>query len=536
MISHRQRGILTDDQIVHLTRMQNIAFFNVDSITTTASLDAHTLTSDEGIAFEDDEESSGIVVLVSQKRLLEKSVDLDVCDHLARMLDADVVNVFTCVSQEKEVLDQLMRSGGIEQLSKQMNEALFPPLVAPTVAAQISPGLEPVLPQVKPDATSTRSPQTSANLKPQTDSVTIKPTTHAQNATASKRENEIILPHLSSSAMSNLGHLDSTSIPPSGHVPPQPTLYNRSACIQDVEKNWSALSQTLPRCSPPSAAPNVILKPPQIPLTPEPMSRVRPAPEPLASRGTSERRLLTMSPLHVPPYPSNSNNASPEVTSPLYEHPNRRRSHARVDTSDSKINPRRATENVPIHAQRTSTDEVTFSPQGGWIHDASPRSSPARDVTTPSSQSVMDSEMPTSQRTPPASSSPSTGRRVSMSALRDPSSRFPSNSSAQEELRRMVNAPGGVDARAVFSSDIARPSESRIKETAALASRLSLTSGTVHGMECRMPTSEVRENLQKVSGLEVTSPMGGPSTPETDEIGLLGEYFVCFFVIPATTK
>ncbi|KAI0316835.1 hypothetical protein OF83DRAFT_1172518 [Amylostereum chailletii] len=108
-----------------------------------------------------------------------------------------------------------------------------------------------------------------------------------------------------------------------------------------------------------------------------------------------------------------------------------------------------------------------------------------------------------------------------MSIPRDTNSRSPFNISAEEELRRSgANAPG-VDSRIVLSTDISRPSEHRIKETAALASRLTLTSGTVHGNRSRMPISEVRDNFQKVD-----VPAGSPSTPETDEIGLLGEYFV----------
>ncbi|KAI0316836.1 hypothetical protein OF83DRAFT_1172519 [Amylostereum chailletii] len=366
MICHKQRGVLTDDQIIYLTRVQNITFFNVDSINATISLDAYIFTSEEGIAFEEDKTSSGIIVLVSQQRSSKKPVDLEVCDHSARVLDTDVLNVFTCVSQEEKMLDQLLRFAGIKQLSKQIKEALFTPAVVAPVT-RISQEVGSVLPPVTPApvvAAIVSAPHT-ASMKPQSESYSIEPA-HTQYMTTTKPENEVQLPCSPSSTMSNTASRPDSGIsllarPPGSAVMAPPY----SASVQDFAADWR-VNQTLPRRPPLLTVPNLIPEPLQIPA--------RLALEPQA-RGTSERGLSITTPPHASPHSSTSNNISPEISSPLYEHPNKRRLHTR-NIPDSKAD-LRASENILVHAQGTSADEVTLTPQGGWIHNTSTRTSQA---------------------------------------------------------------------------------------------------------------------------------------------------------------
>ncbi|KAI0316837.1 hypothetical protein OF83DRAFT_1124692 [Amylostereum chailletii] len=544
-ICHEQRGALTDDQVIRLAKLQKIAFFVVDSITTTESLESHAVTSNKDIAFVGAEESPGFIVHVSQKRREEKPVDPDVCEHLARALNTGVRTLFTCVSQDIQTLDQLLQLEGIEQLSDQAREALFPPPAAESPVVPRSPVPEPPAPPPMPTVTAQAPPPPSVKVAPAVSSqlASAQGTTTKDASQQKNGDMHVLRPYLNP--------LVTPHAPPEPRVapPPLPPQYPPIATVHaspisvDLPTRSGGAGQRAPtsvhvattkredEASRPRLAPSPLIVPNDDRKPIEAVPNIRtPALPLLHGPSTSpemSRHYSSPPPASPQPFvraPTHSPSTSTTQLSSGSSSPSQRRGQAR-GAHDSWSSPQAAVGGIPILAQEASENEVTFAPQGGWVYPVSPE--PSR--TSVASGSLLktpnmtedDSKFRQDSPAKPEVNLSSGSKSIPSTPMDMPSASLPSVPT-DEEPRRSGNAPE-VDPRTAASPPGIRPSTSRITEAASLVSRLSLTSGTVHGIASRIPASSIRENLQ---GNEIIPVVVSHSKQDTDEVGLLGEYFI----------
>ncbi len=97
-----------------LTKLHKITVVSVPTITTTLTLGSCTVTTSEDVAFEETDDK--FTVFVSNVINLGKSINTIICAGLSRLLEVDLMMLFTCITHPVEVVDSLFELYGIAEI------------------------------------------------------------------------------------------------------------------------------------------------------------------------------------------------------------------------------------------------------------------------------------------------------------------------------------------------------------------------------------------------------------------------------------
>jgi hypothetical protein len=114
LVHHNDKAGLPQQARV-LSNLRQITVSSVESITTTLSLGPCKETTQEDVSFE--ETDGKFTVFVSRTGGTSgKSVDPQICKELSRLLDVDMMSLFTCISNTVEVVRDIFGINGIEEI------------------------------------------------------------------------------------------------------------------------------------------------------------------------------------------------------------------------------------------------------------------------------------------------------------------------------------------------------------------------------------------------------------------------------------
>ncbi len=140
------------EQTKILSKLHEITVINVQAITTTLSLDTCKETTPEDVAFKETDDK--FIVFVSRTSSPGKSINALICGALSRLIEVDMMTLFTCITQPAEVVNYLFEINGIAEIpvddghDRSWLQAIIQPNlpIIPTPAAtekSLSPGPPP---------------------------------------------------------------------------------------------------------------------------------------------------------------------------------------------------------------------------------------------------------------------------------------------------------------------------------------------------------------------------------------------------------
>ena len=93
-----------------LAKLHKITVINVQTITTTLSLDTCTKTTSEEVAFQETDDK--FTVFVGSAGKLGKSINLPICRALSRLLDIEMMTLHSCITHPVDVVKGLFEFNG----------------------------------------------------------------------------------------------------------------------------------------------------------------------------------------------------------------------------------------------------------------------------------------------------------------------------------------------------------------------------------------------------------------------------------------
>jgi hypothetical protein len=96
-----------------LAKLHKITVINVQTITTTLSLDTCTETTSEEVAFQETDDKFS--VFVGSAGNLGKSINLPICAALSRLLDIEMMMLYSCITHPVDVVKGLFEFNGIAE-------------------------------------------------------------------------------------------------------------------------------------------------------------------------------------------------------------------------------------------------------------------------------------------------------------------------------------------------------------------------------------------------------------------------------------
>jgi len=154
---------LSTEQTEVLAKLRKITVISVQSITTTLSLDTCRETTPEDVAFKETDDK--FTVFVSRTRSPGKPINALICTALSRLIEVDMMTLFTCMTHPAEDVNYLFEINGIAELpvddghDRSWLQAIIQPNL-PTIPTPIvtekslSPGPPPSSPPRSPTALS----------------------------------------------------------------------------------------------------------------------------------------------------------------------------------------------------------------------------------------------------------------------------------------------------------------------------------------------------------------------------------------------
>lgn len=104
----------SSDQTKVLSKLHNITVIGVQSITMTLSLDTCREETPEDVAFK--ETNDKFTVFVSRTRSPGKSINALICRALSRLIEVDMMTLFTCITHPAEEVNYLFEINGIAEI------------------------------------------------------------------------------------------------------------------------------------------------------------------------------------------------------------------------------------------------------------------------------------------------------------------------------------------------------------------------------------------------------------------------------------
>lgn len=105
---------LSSEQNKVLTKLHKITVIGVQSITTTLSLDTCRETTPEDVAFKETDDK--FTVFVSRTSSQGKFMNVLICRELSRIIEVDMMTVFTCITHPAEEVNQLFEINSIAEI------------------------------------------------------------------------------------------------------------------------------------------------------------------------------------------------------------------------------------------------------------------------------------------------------------------------------------------------------------------------------------------------------------------------------------
>ncbi|KAI0260315.1 hypothetical protein BC834DRAFT_901531 [Gloeopeniophorella convolvens] len=116
LVHHSKKAEPTSQQITFFVKLRNISVIGVESINTTLTLGVCRESTPEPVSVQETEDK--FTVFVSRTGSPGgHSIDPIICEALARLLEVDMIGLFTCITQTTEMVDRLFGLKGIEELA-----------------------------------------------------------------------------------------------------------------------------------------------------------------------------------------------------------------------------------------------------------------------------------------------------------------------------------------------------------------------------------------------------------------------------------
>ncbi|KAI9443898.1 hypothetical protein H4582DRAFT_2071449 [Lactarius indigo] len=113
LVYHANKMSLPQQAKDFLPKLRNINVIGVESITTTLSLGSYNEPTSEVVSFETDDK---FTTFFSRTSMSGKSIDMHICKELSRLLEVDGMALFTCITQNAEVIRDLFAFHGIDEI------------------------------------------------------------------------------------------------------------------------------------------------------------------------------------------------------------------------------------------------------------------------------------------------------------------------------------------------------------------------------------------------------------------------------------